>query len=1039
MLARKLDRLFVRYRTADDGRALARVFDLVATDLYRFALHFCRDLHEAEDLVQATFLVAIERRDGYEPRGRFFSWLAGILVNEHRRRRQRDRRPLDADRLARPAESEPIDRLADEETNIRLGEALASIPEPYRGVLRLKLDEKLEAAAIARRLGRPEGTVRAQIHRGLDLLRRILPAGLASLVVTAMPRPALARAREAALGAAGFAPATGTLGLAAVEAALAVVLLATTASLIGLVLGAEDERASFASSSRQEASAPTEVRRATTPTQEREVEAPAPVQPEPVDPTEPESQATDWVWRLHRPAVLFDRERQRLGLEYRLATMREGFPPKGSARKQDADFLPSLFLEHMEFDALRPLPDDGLRLPIGLAEGRPVIQLFVEGHDYGVLRTLDDEQLDRPDMQVVEPLRFVDELVVTAAAGSPADAEVRALLQTREGQRQRPFRRENGGWRLEQRLPLPVEIEIRLADGRRQHALLREAKSRLPAFEGEGSRPSRLRFVDALSGQLLTDLSPWLVLGSRTPIFHRLEVDGRGEYELPALGYQQIQGAAVDLGPGPYLTPRISLYRRSFGMGGSVVDLPVLRGPAQPGLLLDVDGRPLPAARLEIYDHPSRCLLEAFSDEDGRFRLSPTAELAGHRDLDHELSIAVVTSDGRHARFDGFDLPALLAGPKLKLDPGAATLEVLVLDHEGKPQARAGVRASLPKAEGVESYPRDSDRRGTDENGICRLHGVSGDRVELQVSAPGRLVESRVFTVPADGRIEYRLLPTAPISVTLTLPPELAGMLGKRTRVSVSCGPRQDPIHFGNLDLDDAGHGEIQVAMGEDYDVDCELNWGSQRPKGLLFFARQRRFEAVEPGTDLVVEVLAGRSRQFQILDHDDQDVASALILPVGDRLPANLPFGPLGQGFGGGWQPRRPVIMPLGRAEFIVLARGRRVARIDPITGLEDDEPVVVRLDDGVRISGRVADWTPGREVVALELLSVAGVDLPESVIKALRLSSRTSFRVAADGSFTTEQLLPGRYRISYYGRDCGELRAEVEASGVVLDLGPR
>jgi len=55
------DRLFAEFRRRGDPRALGQVYDRLAPELLRLALHTTRDPGVAEDVLQATFLVAIER------------------------------------------------------------------------------------------------------------------------------------------------------------------------------------------------------------------------------------------------------------------------------------------------------------------------------------------------------------------------------------------------------------------------------------------------------------------------------------------------------------------------------------------------------------------------------------------------------------------------------------------------------------------------------------------------------------------------------------------------------------------------------------------------------------------------------------------------------------------------------------------------------------------------------------------------------------------------------------------------------------------
>ena len=97
----RLERLFERFRRHGDVQALGQVFDETAEELLRVAMGFVREPGEADDLLQETFLTAIERARRYEAGKRLVPWLLGILVNRARERRRLARRGLDAARLER--------------------------------------------------------------------------------------------------------------------------------------------------------------------------------------------------------------------------------------------------------------------------------------------------------------------------------------------------------------------------------------------------------------------------------------------------------------------------------------------------------------------------------------------------------------------------------------------------------------------------------------------------------------------------------------------------------------------------------------------------------------------------------------------------------------------------------------------------------------------------------------------------------------------------------------------------------------------------
>src|SRR5262245_55396451 len=88
----EVEHLFERYRRRGDPRALGEVYDRLAPELLRLALHTTQDAAEAEDVLQATFVTAIERAASFDGSQRVLPWFVGILANEARRARARARR-----------------------------------------------------------------------------------------------------------------------------------------------------------------------------------------------------------------------------------------------------------------------------------------------------------------------------------------------------------------------------------------------------------------------------------------------------------------------------------------------------------------------------------------------------------------------------------------------------------------------------------------------------------------------------------------------------------------------------------------------------------------------------------------------------------------------------------------------------------------------------------------------------------------------------------------------------------------------------------
>lgn len=233
-----LDLLFERYRRTGDPALLAEVFDRTAPRLLRATVHLTGEAASAEDLVQATFVTAIERAATWDARRPIEGWLTGILGNKARETRKRESREIDLDRLARQEVVRPDDEAGERETSAALVQAIDELPEAYRQPLLLRLRHGLGPAEIAHVLGESPGSIRVRLHRGIEKLRKLLPAGIvgAALFVT-RPARGLAAVREVVIAHAGSVPvAVGAGSILGGVFAVKKLALAGIALLLILVL-----------------------------------------------------------------------------------------------------------------------------------------------------------------------------------------------------------------------------------------------------------------------------------------------------------------------------------------------------------------------------------------------------------------------------------------------------------------------------------------------------------------------------------------------------------------------------------------------------------------------------------------------------------------------------------------------------------------------------------------------------------------------------------------------------------------------------------
>lgn len=154
------------------------------TDVHRFAQSLTRDPHDADDVVQDTFLRAYRSWHTFVPGSDCRRWLFTICRNVFLRSRER-RTPVDAgaadgdpsvigELQLRRAFEQVDDTIARIDLRPAIERALARVPEPFRSALRLVDvdDHPYERAADI--LGVPVGTVRSRLFRGRRLMQQHL-------------------------------------------------------------------------------------------------------------------------------------------------------------------------------------------------------------------------------------------------------------------------------------------------------------------------------------------------------------------------------------------------------------------------------------------------------------------------------------------------------------------------------------------------------------------------------------------------------------------------------------------------------------------------------------------------------------------------------------------------------------------------------------------------------------------------------------------------------------------------------------------------
>lgn len=147
--------------------------------LYAFALAMSGEPEDAEEVAQDAFVRAYRALGRYSPdrvRALHLSaWLHRIALNVFRNRVRRRRLrlvPLEPEMAPSPGAAGP-ERQALSRIQLReLANLVSGLSEPQRSAVVLRCVQGLTYAEAAELLGQPEGTVKANVHRGLQALRR---------------------------------------------------------------------------------------------------------------------------------------------------------------------------------------------------------------------------------------------------------------------------------------------------------------------------------------------------------------------------------------------------------------------------------------------------------------------------------------------------------------------------------------------------------------------------------------------------------------------------------------------------------------------------------------------------------------------------------------------------------------------------------------------------------------------------------------------------------------------------------------------------
>ncbi|KEQ22151.1 RNA polymerase sigma factor SigW [Paenibacillus tyrfis] len=182
----QMDTRLAKLARSGDRAAFAELVELYKDKIYHLAYRMLHNRHEAEEIVQETFLRVYTNLERYDEQQKFSTWIYRIGTNLciDRLRKRKINYSLDAEMSdgegsdwysALPSREEtPDNQVVLSETQEQIRDSIKTLPEKYRAVVILRYLQDLSLQEISDVLAMPVTTIKTRLHRGREFLRKKL-------------------------------------------------------------------------------------------------------------------------------------------------------------------------------------------------------------------------------------------------------------------------------------------------------------------------------------------------------------------------------------------------------------------------------------------------------------------------------------------------------------------------------------------------------------------------------------------------------------------------------------------------------------------------------------------------------------------------------------------------------------------------------------------------------------------------------------------------------------------------------------------------
>lgn len=156
-----------------DNEALTGLYELTYKPVFALLLSCTQNYHDAEDLLQETYIKICQGARLYKPGGNPMAWIMTIAKNLYISKYRKDSRII-TDSFQEEVEQIPYEYISETEDRLLIEKLIRTLKEEERNTIILHVMQGFTFREISEILDKPSGTVLSLYHRGIKKLRKAL-------------------------------------------------------------------------------------------------------------------------------------------------------------------------------------------------------------------------------------------------------------------------------------------------------------------------------------------------------------------------------------------------------------------------------------------------------------------------------------------------------------------------------------------------------------------------------------------------------------------------------------------------------------------------------------------------------------------------------------------------------------------------------------------------------------------------------------------------------------------------------------------------